>query len=77
MTDGQPRATTGPILTGQQKARIDYARGDFESTRAVDLAQLDAAGLILIIEKLRRRLDDTLRLIDEVIRAGQDPDRFS
>jgi hypothetical protein len=49
-----------------QGARIDYARRDLEYARAEDLAQIDAAGLILIIERLRTRLDDMLQLVSEV-----------
>ena len=61
----QSREEVGP-LTDLQCARIDYARRDLEYARAEDLAQLDAAGLILITERLRSRLDDILNLIDEV-----------
>ncbi|KUN03127.1 hypothetical protein AQI95_24520 [Streptomyces yokosukanensis] len=64
MTDEQSRPHPGP-LTDLQRARIDFARRDLEYTRAEDLAQLDAAGLILMIERLRTRLDDMLQLIDE------------
>ena len=65
MTDEQSRPLTGP-LTDLQRARIDYAGRDLEYTRAEDLAQLDAAGLILMIERLRSRLDDMLCLVGEV-----------
>jgi hypothetical protein len=76
MTEQPP--TPGPLtLTDIQQARVDFARRDAESTHAEDLAQLDAAALILVIEKLRRRLDDTLQLVDELIAAGQRPDASS
>ncbi|MGW3144818.1 hypothetical protein ACWDG1_09085 [Streptomyces sp. NPDC001177] len=65
MTDEPSPHPTGP-LTDTQRARIDFARRDLEYARAEDLAQLDCAGLILVIEKLRRRLDDMLALVDEV-----------
>ncbi|MYS16886.1 hypothetical protein [Streptomyces sp. SID4982] len=53
-------------LTDLQRARIDYARRDLDYTRSEDLTTVDAAGLILIVEKLRGRLGDMLDLIDEV-----------
>ncbi|MFI1732658.1 hypothetical protein ACH40E_26315 [Streptomyces acidicola] len=71
----QPDPNQGRPLTDLQKARLDYARRDHESTRAEDLAQLDAAGLILVIEKLRRRLDDTLQLLDEIVNGADEADR--
>ncbi|MFJ6566199.1 hypothetical protein ACIQNU_02175 [Streptomyces sp. NPDC091292] len=52
-------------LTTHQVARLDYARRDLETARAADLATLEPAALILIIERLRARLDDVLQLIDE------------
>lgn len=64
MTDEQSRPLRD--LTDLQRARIDYARRDFASARAEDLAQLDAAGLILMVERLRGRLGETLDLIDEI-----------
>ncbi|MEU3945475.1 hypothetical protein [Streptomyces sp. NPDC029526] len=64
MSDEQdPRHCT---LTDGQRARIDYARRDLDSARAEDLAQLPAAGLIILVERLRRRLDDTLQIIDDI-----------
>ncbi|MFE2353492.1 hypothetical protein [Streptomyces parvulus] len=54
-------------LTELQRARVDYARRDLESFRAEDLTQLDAAGLIIMVERLRGRLGDVLDLVDEVI----------
>ncbi|MEU2062920.1 hypothetical protein [Streptomyces sp. NPDC013455] len=67
MTD-EPPATLPGALTDLQRARIDYASRDLEYARAEDLAQLPAAGLILIIERLRTRLDDVLQIIGEVTR---------
>ncbi|MGW0495027.1 hypothetical protein ACWD0Z_06190 [Streptomyces sp. NPDC003007] len=66
MHDEQSRETPG-ALTDVQRARIDFARRDLDYARSEDLAQLPTAGLILLIERLRTRLDDTLQLIDEVV----------
>lgn len=63
MTDEQDRTAT-------QQARIDFARRDLASARIVDLAQLDAADLILLNERLLTRLDDMLSLIDEIVTPG-------
>lgn len=65
MTDEQSRETQG-VLTDVQRSRVDFARRDLDYARSEDLAQLPTAGLILLIERLRTRLDDTLQLIDEV-----------
>lgn len=65
MSDEQSRPLTEP-LTDLQYARIDYARRDLEYARAEELAHLDAAGLILVIERLRGRLYDMLDLVGEV-----------
>lgn len=58
--------TGHPPLTDLQKSRVDFARRDLGTARAEDLAQLDAAGLILVVERLRGRLGDMLDLIGEV-----------
>ncbi|NUS79134.1 MAG: hypothetical protein HOV70_23445 [Streptomyces sp.] len=64
MTNEQPLPTG--VLTDMQRARIDYARRDLDSSRAEDLAQLPADGLILMVERLRGRLGDVLDLLDEI-----------
>ncbi|MFD5002241.1 hypothetical protein ACFWMV_04965 [Streptomyces mutabilis] len=64
MTDEQSLPTG--TLTDLQRTRIDFARRELDSARAEDLAQLDAAGLILMVERLRGRLGDVLDLIDEI-----------
>jgi hypothetical protein len=64
MTDEQP--TAPGRLTSLQKTRAEFARRDYEQARAEDLAQLEAATLILLVERLRNRLGDTLDLIDEI-----------
>jgi hypothetical protein len=56
-----PRAT----LTAEQATRVGFARRDLESFKTTNLAQLEPAALILIIERLRGRLDDVLHVIDE------------
>jgi hypothetical protein len=55
-----------PPLDDMQADRLDYARRDLENFRATDLTQLDAAGLILIVERMRGRLGDMLDLVDEL-----------
>ncbi|MFJ4682075.1 hypothetical protein [Streptomyces sp. NPDC088789] len=60
-------------LTDSQKARIDYARRDLDQARFEELAQLEPAGLVLLIERLRGRLDDMLTLLDEIA-ADQAPE---
>lgn len=67
MTDEQP--TPAGALTDVQRARVDFARRDLDSARAEDLAQLGADGLILMVERLRGRLGDTLDLIAEITDA--------
>lgn len=63
--DEQPPAP-GHSLTGTQATRIEFARRDLEYARSEDLAQLDAAGLILLVERLRRRLGDVLDVVGEL-----------
>ena len=64
MTDEQP-TKPGP-LTDTQHTRIEFAHTDLDTARAADLAQLPRAELILLIERLRARLGDTLTLINEI-----------
>ncbi|MFJ4624209.1 hypothetical protein [Streptomyces sp. NPDC088812] len=73
MNDEHGRPTPDCTLTDFQRARVNFARIDLETARTADLAQLDAAGLILLVEKLRRRLDETLHLVDEITQPGQSP----
>lgn len=58
----QPR----PTLTAAQRTRIDLARKDLDAARAEDLAALSGASLILLVERLRGRLDDVLLICDEL-----------
>lgn len=65
----QQPPTHGDPLTDSQKTRMDFARRDLEDARATDLAQLEAAGLILTVERLRGRLHDVIQLVDEITEA--------
>jgi hypothetical protein len=69
----QPDPNQGRALTPTQATRRDFARKDLESARTEDLATMQPAGLILIIERLRGRLDDMLHLVDEVTQASPKP----
>jgi hypothetical protein len=73
MTDEQPRTATGAALTNVQCDRVNFARRDYETARAEDLAQLPPANLILLVERMRGRLGDMLDLIDEVTNAQVPP----
>ncbi|MFF9568521.1 hypothetical protein [Streptomyces sp. NPDC014685] len=53
-------------LTPTQLARRGFARYDLDAARTIDLAALGEPGLILLVERLRGRLDDTLALLDEL-----------
>lgn len=56
-----PPATLCPA----QRRRRDTAARTLAASRLANLATLDAAGSIMLIENLRAALDDTLRLLDE------------
>lgn len=73
MTNEQAPSPTGPALSDLQRTRIEYAHRDLEYARSEDLAQLQADGLILVIERLRHRLDDTLNLVDEIMNHDPPP----
>lgn len=64
----QPRPTPGSECdpSPSQATRIEFARRDWEYARSEDLAQLEAAGLILLVERLRNRLGDMLDLVEEI-----------
>jgi hypothetical protein len=64
MTDEQPSPMRA--LTDIHRDRIDFARRELDSARAESLEHLEAAGLILMVERLRGRLSDVLDIIDEV-----------
>lgn len=69
----QPDPTQGSPLTPTQATRRDFARNDLEAARTEDLATMQPAGLILVIERLRGRLDDMLHLVDEITQASPRP----
>ncbi|MEW1638676.1 hypothetical protein AB0469_32030 [Streptomyces sp. NPDC093801] len=52
-------------LSLTQRARADAASRALASSRIADLAALDGAASILMIERLRSALDDALRLLNE------------
>jgi hypothetical protein len=56
----------GATLTNSQATRVDFARRDLDSVRSEDMARLDAASLVLLVEQLRGRLGDMLDLVAEV-----------
>lgn len=68
----QPDPTQGRILTPTQATRVDFAHRDLDAARTEDLARLPPADLILIIERLRRRLDDTLQVVNEITHASRE-----
>ncbi|MFE9296295.1 hypothetical protein [Streptomyces niveus] len=51
-------------LTDMQSLAVEFAREDLNAARAANLAELSDASLILMVERLRGRLDDMLRLIE-------------
>jgi hypothetical protein len=72
MTDEHSRTAPGR-LTNSQATRADFARRDLDFARSEDLAQLDAARLILLVERLRGRLADVLDLVDEMTDHRESP----
>jgi hypothetical protein len=71
MTDEQARPH--PVLTPTQATRTEFARRTLDYARSEDLAHLDTAGLILLVERLRGRLGDVIDLVDEI--AAPTPQR--
>ena len=66
LTTEQPHPASRQPYSDLQATRIEYARQELEAARAADLVGLDSAGLVLLVERLRTRLDDMLQLIDEI-----------
>lgn len=62
----EPNQAPRPTLTRPQQRRIDSAGRALSAARIADLAALDAASLILMVESLRGALDDSLTVIREV-----------
>ncbi|MFD4740640.1 hypothetical protein ACFWNQ_25230 [Streptomyces virginiae] len=52
-----------PTLTAPQSHLVRRASRVLAAARLADLAQLDSAESIIMIERLRSALDDTLRVI--------------
>lgn len=48
--------------------RVEMATRDLEEARQADLASMDPAVLVLMVERLRGSLDDVLRLVSELNR---------
>ncbi|MFF2187264.1 hypothetical protein [Streptomyces sp. NPDC058155] len=57
--DGRLRLTDAQILA------VRFAREDLNAARAANLMEIHDAALILMVERLRGRLDDMVRLIEE------------
>ncbi|MFC9637147.1 hypothetical protein ACFTZF_01185 [Streptomyces mirabilis] len=72
MPDGRPHGPL-PGLTDWQRAVVDFARQDLQRARREDLAAMEAASLILLVERLRGRLHGVLDLLDEI--TEQDRER--
>ncbi|MBT2401140.1 hypothetical protein [Streptomyces sp. ISL-100] len=63
--DSPPPRPARPTLDRSQRGRLDYVRNHLQEARSVDLASLDPAALIMLVERLRGGLDDMVRLITE------------
>lgn len=61
VTDTPPER---PALTAEQRQTVDFARHALADARLADLGTLDPAALILLVERLRARLDDVLQVLD-------------
>lgn len=55
-----------PPLSPVQEARTDRAEAVLFDARYTNLANLDAAALILLVEALRAGLDDVLHVLEEL-----------
>lgn len=62
----EPADPARPRLTRPQLTRLDLAQRDLSAARTTDLAELEAASLILLVERLRGTLDDVVRLVEEL-----------
>jgi hypothetical protein len=61
-------ADTAPrvLLTDNERVRLSQAASDLDEARCEDLAALDTAGLIRMVERLRGSLDDVVHLLRDV-----------
>lgn len=71
----QPNPLQRRTLTNEQTTRLDFARRDLNYARTEDLAQLEKPELILLVERLRSRLDDTIQLVDEIPQTSPKPEQ--
>jgi hypothetical protein len=55
-----------PRHSRPQLTRLELAGHDLAQAREADLAAMDPATLILLVERLRGTLDDVVRLVDEL-----------
>lgn len=53
-------------LTPEQRARLGLARRDLDEARVADLATMDTPSLVMLVERLRGSLHDTLQLVEEI-----------
>lgn len=53
-------------LTGSQRTAVDIATRDLADARTADLAALPAPTLILLVERLRGRLDEMISVVEEI-----------
>jgi len=66
MLDGGPGTVHRVPLTPQQRARLELVERDLDAARAMDLAVVDPAELIMMVERLRSALHDATRLIHDL-----------
>jgi hypothetical protein len=52
-------------FTPAQLAALDAARRDLEAARDADLAEMDAAALIAMVERLRAALHSVIHAVEE------------
>jgi len=66
----RPEATPHQLLTPTQQTIVHFARQDLTTARSADLGSIEAASLILLVERMRHRLGSVLEVIDEVATAS-------
>ncbi|MFE2747295.1 hypothetical protein ACFXKX_23705 [Streptomyces scopuliridis] len=54
-------------LTEEQHTRLGIAQTDLDRARRADVASMSSGDLIMAFETVRGALDDTLRLISEIV----------
>jgi len=53
-------------LTPEQHGRLDLASASLDAVRGLDLVELPKHQMIILVERLRSSLDDTIRLVKEL-----------